>query len=72
MGTPAYMSPEKCRGSKRHWRAGGCHALGVILFEMLTGRAPFVAVEPGDYLAIPCSRHASAVGLRAEPAAAAH
>ena len=52
MGTPAYMSPEQCRGSKGIGAPVDVYALGVILFEMLTGRAPFVAVEPGDYLAM--------------------
>jgi hypothetical protein len=52
MGTPAYMSPEQCRGSKGIGAPVDVYALGVILFEMLSGRAPFVAVEPGDYLAM--------------------
>lgn len=52
MGTPAYMSPEQCRGSKGIGAPVDVYALGVILFEMLTGRAPFVAIEPGDYLAM--------------------
>ena len=52
MGTPAYMSPEQCRGSKGIGAPVDVYSLGVILFEMLAGRAPFVAVEPGDYLAM--------------------
>ncbi len=52
MGTPAYMSPEQCRGSKGIGAPVDVYALGVILFEMLAGQAPFVAVEPGEYLAM--------------------
>ncbi len=52
MGTPAYMSPEQCRGSKGIGAPVDVYSLGVILFEMLVGRAPFVAAEPGEYLAM--------------------
>ena len=39
-GTAAYMAPEQLRG-KRASFSSDIHALGVVLFEMVTGRRPF-------------------------------
>jgi serine/threonine-protein kinase len=50
-GTPAYMSPEQCRGLNDEVDAStDVYALGCILFEMLCGRAPYVSPGWGDVL----------------------
>ena len=44
-GTPAYMSPEQIQGGKAS-RAADIYALGVVLYEMLTGELPYGEDSP--------------------------
>jgi hypothetical protein len=60
VGTIAYMSPEQARGLAVDGRSD-CYSLGVVLYELVTGRAPFAAPTTTDLLVAILEREPPAV-----------
>ena len=50
VGTPAYMSPEQCRGNSPIDTRADIYSLGVVLYRMVTNQLPFEAGGTGEVL----------------------
>ncbi len=66
LGTPTYMSPEQIAGKRVDGRSD-IFSLGVVMFELLTGRPPFTADNvPALLFAIAHSPHPLLATLRSD------
>ena len=50
LGTTPYMAPEQFRGAAEVTASTDVYALGVLLFEMISGRLPFLAEEDFEFM----------------------
>jgi len=51
LGSPAYMAPEQIRSSKTVDQRADIWSVGVMLYELVTGKSPFIGETIGDTLA---------------------
>jgi eukaryotic-like serine/threonine-protein kinase len=56
LGTPYYMSPEQARGNRMVDHRADIWAMGIIAFECITGRLPFLSTALGDLVIKICTQ----------------
>ncbi|HEY8927524.1 MAG TPA: protein kinase, partial [Polyangia bacterium] len=50
LGSPAYFSPEQCRGTGRTDERSDIYSLGCVFYEALCGRTPFVSRSAAELI----------------------
>ena len=64
VGTPAFMSPEQCKGNGQVSPASDIYSLGITLYYLLTGTLPFESTDPMKLAAMHCFDQAPDVRKR--------
>ena len=64
LGTPAYMAPEQATADPQMDGRVDIYALGVLAYEMLTGRPPFHGLNPQQTLAAHVTQAPTPLGQR--------
>ncbi|MBI1249403.1 protein kinase [bacterium] len=54
LGTPYYIAPEQCTDSGKLSPGADVYSLGITLFELLTGRPPFLGDDPVKLISMHC------------------
>ncbi len=62
MGSEPYMAPEQWRNASGVGPTADIYSLGIIIYEALTGRRPFIAKNSDDYFAHHCYTPVPALG----------
>lgn len=57
LGTALYASPEQCQMAGAVTTKADVYSLGVVLYEMIAGRPPFVAEQPGMVIGMHLFQH---------------
>jgi serine/threonine protein kinase/TPR repeat protein len=52
LGTPRYMSPEQCRGTKEIDTRSDIYSLGIVFYEILCGAPPFTSTGFGELISM--------------------
>jgi len=65
IGTAAYMSPEQCKGDKNLTNKSDLYSLGIVFYELLTGKKPFYADTTVDMFLKHVNEPAPRIGKQA-------